>query len=78
MGLADAGRAEQHDVLVAVHEVELAEMLDDGLPDRALEAEVELLERGSGREPGGLDPALAAVRLPGRCSVDSSASAKRS
>jgi hypothetical protein len=40
--------------------------------------EVELLEAFARRESGGLDPALAAVRLPGRCSVDSSASAKRS
>jgi hypothetical protein len=36
----------------------------DHLPlDRALEAEVELLERLAGGEAGGLDAALAAVRL---------------
>jgi hypothetical protein len=46
-----------------VQEVELAEVLDHGLLDRALEAEVELLERLAGREAGRLDPRLAAVRL---------------
>jgi hypothetical protein len=44
-----------------VQKVELAEVLDDLALDRALEAEVELLERLSGREPRRLDPALAAV-----------------
>ena len=61
--LAGAGWAEQDDVLAAGEEVELAEMGDQGLLDRALEGEVELLERLSGREAGGLDAALAAVRL---------------
>jgi len=46
-----------------VQEVELAQMLDHLLPDRALEGEVELLERLAGREAGGLDPRLAAVAL---------------
>ena len=55
VGLAGAGRAEQDDVLPAVQEVELAEVLDHLLLDRALEGEVELLERLSGREAGGLD-----------------------
>jgi hypothetical protein len=59
------GRAEQHDVLASVEEVELAEVLDDLAADRALEGEVELLERLAGGEAGRLDPALAAVRLPG-------------
>jgi hypothetical protein len=48
-----------------VEEVELAEVLDHGLLDRALEAEVELLERLAGREPRGLDPGLAAVAVAG-------------
>jgi hypothetical protein len=48
-----------------VQEVQLAEVLDDLLLDRALEGEVELLERLSGREPGGLDAVLATVGLAG-------------
>jgi hypothetical protein len=46
-----------------VEEVELAEVLDNLAFDRALEGEVELLERLAGGEAGGLDPALAAVGL---------------
>src|SRR3954463_4084319 len=38
-------------------------MLDDRLLDRALEGEVELLQRLAGREAGGLDAALAAVAV---------------
>ena len=57
------GRPEEDDVLAAVQEVELAEVLDQGLLDRALEGEVELLERLAGGEAGGLDPALAAVAV---------------
>jgi hypothetical protein len=63
VGLAGAGRAQEDDVLAAGEEVELAEVLDQGLLDRALEGEVELLERLARREPGGLDAALAAVRF---------------
>ena len=63
VGLAGAGRAEQDDVLFAGEEVELAEVQDRGLLDRALEAEVELLQRLSGGEARGLDPALAAVAV---------------
>ena len=65
VGLAGAGRAEQEHVLAGVEEVELAEVLDHRLLDRALEAEVELLERLAGREAGGLDPGLAAVAVAG-------------
>ena len=65
MRFAGAGRSEQDHVLFAVQEVELPEMLDHCLFDRALEGEVELLERLAGGEPGGLDPALAAVALAG-------------
>jgi hypothetical protein len=46
-----------------VQEVELSEVLDHLPFDRALEGEVELLERLAGREAGRLDPALAAVGL---------------
>ena len=63
VGLAGAGRAEQDDVLAGVQEVELAEVLDDLALDRALEGEVELLERLAGGEARGLDAALAAVAL---------------
>jgi hypothetical protein len=63
MALAGAGRAQQDDVVLGVQEVELAEVLDDLAADRALEGEVELLERLAGREARGLDPALAAVAL---------------
>src|SRR5688572_18919440 len=65
MCLAGPGRAEQHDVLLGVQEVELAEVLDDLALDRALEGEVELLERLSGGKARRLDPVLAAVALSG-------------
>jgi len=38
-------------------------VLDHGLLDRPLEGEVELLERLSGGEAGGLDAAFAAVAV---------------
>ena len=63
MALAGAGRAEQDDVLAAGEEVELAEVQHVVAADRGLKAEVELLERLSGREAGGLDAALAAVAV---------------
>jgi hypothetical protein len=47
-----------------VEEVELAEVLDDCLLDRALKAEVELLERLVRREARGLDALAAAGGLP--------------
>src|SRR6059036_3837741 len=65
VGLAGSGWAEEDDVLAGVQEVELAEVLDDLLFDRALEAEVELLERLARGEARGLDAALAAVAVPG-------------
>jgi len=64
VGLAGPRRAKQDRVLARVEEVELAEVLDNLALDRALEGEVELLQGLSGREPRGLDPALAAVGLP--------------
>jgi len=60
-----AGRAQQHDVVFGVEEVELPQVLDHLAFDRALEGEVELLEGLAGREARGLDAALAAVALPG-------------
>src|ERR671919_438804 len=66
--LAGPGRPEQHDVVLGVQEVELAEVLDHLLLDRALEGEVELLERLAGREARRLDPVLAAVAVP-RCDL---------
>src|SRR5215217_6080148 len=59
------GGPNRDDVLLGVQEVELAEVLDDLALDRALEGEVELLERLAGREARGLDAALAAMALPG-------------
>jgi hypothetical protein len=52
-----------------VEEVELAEVQDRGLLDRALEAEVELLERLARGEARGLDPCLAAVAVAAVVSV---------
>jgi hypothetical protein len=54
---------EQDDVLFAGEEVELAEVQDGGLLDRALEAEVELLQRLARGEARGLDAGLAAVAV---------------
>jgi hypothetical protein len=53
-------------------------MLDDLAADRALEGEVELLERLACREACGLDATLAAVALARETSVARRASAKRS
>jgi hypothetical protein len=63
VGLAGAGRAEQDHVLARVQEVELPQVLDHLALDRALEGEVELLERLSGGEARGLDARLAAMGL---------------
>ena len=54
---------EQDHVLAAVEEVELTEVLHERLLDRSLKGEVELLQGLAGGEPGGLDPALAAVAV---------------
>ncbi len=59
------GRAESHDALLGVQEVELAEVLDHRLLDAALEGEVELLKRFSRREAGLADPCLAAETVAG-------------
>jgi hypothetical protein len=50
------GAAQQDDVLFAVQEVELAEVLDYLLLHAALEGEVEFLERFAGGEARGADP----------------------
>lgn len=63
MRLPGAGRPEEHDVLLAVHEVELSEVEDQGLLHAALEAPVELLEGLAPGEPGGADPTLTTVRI---------------
>ena len=65
VGLAGAGRAEQHDVVAGVDEIELAEVEDQRLLHRALEAEIKLLERLAGWEAGLPDPRLAAVGVAG-------------
>jgi hypothetical protein len=54
--LAGAGRAQQHDVLLAGQEVQLGEVQHGVLGDRGLEGEVEFLDRLARGEPGGLDP----------------------
>ena len=50
MRLADAGRAEENDVLLALQEPELVERVDLLPLDRGLEAEVEVLQPLDGRE----------------------------
>ena len=52
-------------VVFGGEEVELSEVLDHGLLHRALEGEVELLQRFTSGEPGGLDSPLTAVALAG-------------
>jgi hypothetical protein len=54
--LACAGWSEEDHVLFRVQEVELPEVLDHLLLDRALEGEVELLQRLVRREPCRADP----------------------
>jgi hypothetical protein len=63
--LAGAVRDEEHDIGTLGDEIEGAEVGDDVSLQRALEAEVEVLERLSRWEPGGADAALAAVVLAG-------------
>ena len=65
VGLAGAGRAEEHHVLFGGDEVQGAQVGDDVAFEAAGVVEVELLEALAGREPGGADAALAAVGLPG-------------
>jgi hypothetical protein len=78
VGLAGAGWPEHDHVLLAVEEVELAEVLDHLLFVRALEGEVELLERLAGGNLAALirsSPPEASLEA---ISVERSASVKRS
>ena len=65
VGLAGAGRAEEHDVVLGGDEVQGAQVGDQVAFEAAGVVEVELLQRLAGREPGGADAALTAVGLPG-------------
>jgi hypothetical protein len=65
VGLAGAGRAEEHDVLAAGDEVQRAQVRDQVAFEAAGVVEVELLQALAGGEPGSADPALAAVGLTG-------------
>ena len=65
VGLAGAGRAEEHGVGSGLDEVERTEVGDDLAADAALVVEVEVLEGLSGRETGRADAGLAAVGLAG-------------
>jgi transposase len=65
VGLAGAGRAEKHHVLLGHDEVQRAEVGDEVAFERAGVVEVELLQRLPCWEAGGADAALAAVGLAG-------------
>jgi hypothetical protein len=65
VGLAGAGWAEEDHVLLPGDEVQGAQVGDDVALEAAGVVEVELLQGLAGREPGGSDPALTAVGLPG-------------
>jgi hypothetical protein len=64
MGLARAGRSEEHHVLARLDEVEGTQMGDHLPAHRRLVFEVEVLEALPGREAGGLDARLTTVALP--------------
>jgi hypothetical protein len=66
VGLAGAGRAEEDHVLLRGDEVQGAEVLDQVAFEAAGVVEVELLQGLARGEPGGPDPAVTAVGLPGR------------
>ena len=75
MCLADAGRAEEHDVLLALQEAELVKRVDLLPLDRGLEAEVEVRERLDRRKTarshgGGEAPAVAQRDLGGQEPLD--------
>ena len=65
VGLARAGRPEEDDVVAVGHEVEGAEVGDDVSLERALEAEIEVLEGLASGKAGRFDPRLPAVVLAG-------------
>jgi len=64
VGLADAGRAEQDDVLGALDEAQAGELPDLLAVDRGLEVEVELIEALDPGQPGQLEAALDAALMP--------------
>ena len=65
MRLAGAGWAQEDDVFLGREEVELPQVEHERLLRRALEGEVELLERLALREASRLAPRLATVRVSG-------------
>ena len=65
VGLAGAGRAEEHHVVLGGDEVQGAQVRDEVAFEAAGVVEVELLQALAGREPGGADAALTAVGLAG-------------
>ena len=66
VGLADAGRAEEDDVLLALNEAELVQRVDLLALDVGLEAEVEVRERLDRREPAGAHRGLQASAVAKR------------
>ena len=65
VGLAGAGRAEEQTLARSRDEVERAEMRYRAPFERALETEVEVLQRLACREPCGADTAFTTVVLAG-------------
>jgi hypothetical protein len=66
MGLAARGRAQKDEVVFGAQDVELAQVQDERLLQRALEAEVELRQCSAGGEARLLEPRLAALGVS-RC-----------
>src|SRR5215831_5067009 len=64
MRLADAGRAEQDDVLGALDEAETSQLADLLAIDRRLKVEIELLQALHPGEPGELEAALHPALVP--------------
>ena len=65
MGLAGAGWAEEDNVFGLEHEVELGQVHDEVLADRALEGELEVVQGLDRRKPGRADAGLTAGGLSG-------------
>jgi hypothetical protein len=59
----DNRRAKEYDILLPDNEIQRAEVSDHVTLETASVVEVELLQRLAGREPGGADPALTAMRF---------------
>src|SRR5262249_3078812 len=64
MRLADAGRAEEDDVLGALDEAQAGQLAELLAVDRGLKVEIKLVERLDPRQPGQLEPALDAALVP--------------